>query len=148
MSDFHAADSAPQLPPFVYLGKRPVSSKPVSQMNGTTWWGTVIEPGEGFGYHRKMPQTLRRLLIVAAVIWLAIWCYVGWRGHELTSDAHRFTEVLPPGAHVPEGVLSALEAGETYTLDAVIWGAAVPLIALLIGWLLKPLLRERYAVRH
>jgi hypothetical protein len=108
----------------------------------------VIEPVEGFGYHRRMPQTLRRLLIVAAVIWLAIWCYVGWRGHELTSDAHRFIEVLPPSAHVPEGVLSALEAGETYTLNAVIWGAAVPLIALLIGWLLKPLLRERYAVRH
>jgi hypothetical protein len=49
----------------------------------------------------------------------------------MISDAHLFIEVLRPGARVPDGVLTALEAGQSYTLNAVVWGVAVPLFLLL-----------------
>jgi hypothetical protein len=100
------------------------------------------------GYHRQMRQSLRRPSILVAVTWVVIWGYVGWRGHDMTGEAHRFIDVVPPGARVPEGVLKVLEAGQSYTLNAAIWGAAVPLLLCLIGWVLKPYMRERYVARH
>jgi hypothetical protein len=99
-------------------------------------------------YHPWMRQSLRRLSILVAVTWLVIWGYVGWRGHEMTSEADKFIETVPPGARVPDGVLNALEAGQSYTLNAAIWGVAAPLLLCLIGWVLKPYIRERYAARH
>jgi hypothetical protein len=114
--------------------------------NDREWWKAVIERRAAFGYRPRMNQTKRRFLIVVIVTWLAIWGYVGWRGHEMTNDAGSLIDALPPGAHVPDGVLIALEAGQSYTLNAVIWGAAVPLLLLVIGWVLKPYLRERNPV--
>lgn len=78
---------------------------------------------------------MKRLFIVISAIWLAGWAYVGWRGYALTSDAHSYIDLLPPAATVPEPVLEALEAGQSYTFNALVWGAGVPLCLLLVGWL-------------
>jgi hypothetical protein len=108
----------------------------------------AMERPLGVGYHRQMRQSLRRLFILVAVTWLVIWGYVGWRGHDMTNEAHRFIDVVPPGARVPKGVLEALDAGQSYILNAAIWGAVVPLLLFLIGWVLKPYIRECCVARH
>ena len=90
-----------------------------------------------------MNQAMKRLLAVAGVSWLAVWGYVGWRGYTLTREAHSYIDQLPPGGTVPQPVLTALEAGQAYSLQAVVWGAAVPLLLLLVGWIVRPMLLER-----
>ena len=95
-----------------------------------------------------MRQAIRRLIIIVVVTWLTIWGYVGWRGHEITSDAYKIIDVVRPDARIPDGVLAALEAGQSYTLNAVIWGAVVPLLVLVIGWVVYPLIRERHIGRR
>jgi len=92
-----------------------------------------------------MSQTLKRLLMVASISWLAVWAYVGWRGYTLYSDARNYIDQLPPGATVPQPILTAVEAGQAYSLQAVVWGAAVPLILLLLVWVAMPSLRKRKA---
>jgi len=94
-----------------------------------------------------MNRAMKRFLALAGVSWLALWGYVGWRGYTLTHDAHSYIGELPPGATVPEPVLTALEAGQAYSLQAVIWGAAAPLFLLLLGWVATPMLRRRSNVR-
>lgn len=90
-----------------------------------------------------MNPAVKRLLAVAGVTWLAIWGYVGWHGYTLTRNAHNFIDQLPPGATVPQPVLIALEAGQAYSLQAVIWGAVMPLFLLLVCWVVRPMLRRR-----
>lgn len=86
---------------------------------------------------------MRRLLAVTTISWLAIWAYVGWRGYTLSSGAHSYIDQPPPGATVPHPVLTALEAGQSYSLQAVVWGVAVPLLLLLLVWVVRPSLRKR-----
>lgn len=84
-----------------------------------------------------MSQTMKRLLVVVSLIWFAVWAYVGWRGYTLTSDAYSYIDQLPPGTTVPQPVLTALEAGQAFSLHAVVWGAAVPVSLLLLGWIVR-----------
>lgn len=91
-----------------------------------------------------MMGTLKRLLFVASAIWLASWAFVGWRGYEQTSDAHSYIDMLPPGATVPEPVLTALAAGQSWIREAVIFGATLPLCLLLIIWVIRPAVKERF----
>ena len=102
-----------------------------------------METGPHPTYHQTMNQTVNRLLAVAGGSWLAVWGYVGWRGYTLTHEAHSFIDHLPAGATVPQPILTALEAGQAYSLQAVTWGAAVPLLLLLVSWVVRPMLRQR-----
>jgi hypothetical protein len=94
-----------------------------------------------------MMGTLKRLLFVASAIWLAVWAFVGWRGYEQSSDAHRYIDMLPPGAKVPEAALTALAAGQSWIREAVIFGAALPLCLLLMAWIIRPAVKERFRPR-
>jgi hypothetical protein len=94
-----------------------------------------------------MKRSLKRLLFVVSATWLAVWAYVGWRGYEQTRDAYSYIDMLPPGATVPNPVLIALQAGQSWTLNAVIWGAALPLCFCLVVWVFKPAV-ERFRPRY
>ncbi len=85
-------------------------------------------------YAQPMNPPLKRLILVVCVVWFAVWAYVGWRGHTLTSDANSYVSQIPAGARVPQPILAALEAGQSLTLNAVIWGAVAPLCILMIAW--------------
>lgn len=88
-------------------------------------------------YTQPMNPTLKRLIFVVCLAWFVVWAYVGWRGHTLTSDADSYISQIPAGARMPEPILAALEAGQSMTLHAVIWGAVAPLFILIIAWVLR-----------
>lgn len=85
----------------------------------------------------------KRMAFIAALLWLATWAYVAWRGLSLINDAKRFIALQPPGGLIPREILSALETGQSFVLRAVLFGAAVP-IALWIGyWIYRGFFRAK-----
>jgi hypothetical protein len=107
-----------------------------------------VESGRFMKYAPPMNPTMKRILIVVSVIWFAIWAYVGWRGYSLMTDAYSSIDQMPPGSDMPPEVLAVLKAGQSYTLNAVIWGAAIPLCPLVILWIVGPSFKRRSQSGH
>lgn len=79
----------------------------------------------------------KRIAFIAALLWIAIWAYVAWRGLSLITDAKRFISLQPPGGLIPQEILSALEIGQSYVFRAVIFGAVVPVVLLIGCWVYR-----------
>ena len=88
-------------------------------------------PPSFFVYDRGMKpeiqRGLKRIALVFAVSWCAIWGWVGWRGYEISSGATQVIDLQPPGAVISPILLEMLETGNRYLFDAVVVGALLPL---------------------
>ena len=90
---------------------------------------------------------MKRLFVVFGVAWFVIWGWIGWRGYEITTDVASFIRAIGPRSPVPQVILDAREAGQSYIRLAIIWGAAVPL-SLLAAWGVKLVVGKRSQSRH
>jgi hypothetical protein len=94
-----------------------------------------------------MSAGFKRLAWVVATLWLLGWAFVAWRGYALEQDALSFIDSVAPGERIPQAVLNALGAGQSYQRNALIFGLFIPMAALLIGWVWRGF-RQSSATSH